>query len=209
MACFSYIADITKLRSRTTRIAFLDLGFSLGGPLGMLLSDFLYNYMGYLGIYSAGAVVLLIACLYTIIRVRDTKGPNQGSMGEVYRRGRMCRDLFDTENVKKSFSIAFKRRPDKGRMKILILIGAMCVMVAEFGECWDSLFSVLFLEFDLFIDLFYLFYFILFYLFLFYFNIYTCFYFIFYIYMCVCLEILIMYVYVYVCFLWDIYVFLV
>lgn len=137
MACFSYISDITKLRARTTRVALVDLGFSLGSPVGLLLGDFLYYYVGYLGIYWTAAGLYLLATLYTIIRVKDTRGPTARPgvpSGPVQGREiGMCQDLFDTENVRRSFATAFKRRPDKGRAKVLLLIAAMCVMVMEFG----------------------------------------------------------------------------
>ncbi|KAG7153625.1 putative solute carrier family 46 member 3-like 8, partial [Homarus americanus] len=47
MAAYSYMADITKFRARTMRIAFLDLGFGLASPIGLLLSDYLFYRLGY------------------------------------------------------------------------------------------------------------------------------------------------------------------
>ncbi|XP_045119470.1 solute carrier family 46 member 3-like [Portunus trituberculatus] len=135
MACFSYVSDITRLRSRTTRIALVDLGFSLGSPIGILLSSVVFYYVGYLGIYSCGTCVFVIALLYVLVCVRDTRGAsvtNEGFEGTT-RRIRMCVDLLDTGNVRRSFATAFKRRPHKGRAKVLLLIAAMCLMVTEFG----------------------------------------------------------------------------
>ncbi|KAK8379478.1 hypothetical protein O3P69_019408 [Scylla paramamosain] len=137
MACFSYVSDITRVRSRTTRIALLDLGFSLGSPIGILLSSIVYYYIGYLGIYTSGTCIFIIALLYVITCVKDTKGPSANPAGlqqtSGVAMGRMCADLFDTDNVRRSFATAFKRRPHKGRAKVLLLIAAMCLMVMEFG----------------------------------------------------------------------------
>lgn len=235
MASFSYISDITKTSARTTRIAFVDLGFSLGSPLGLLLGDLLYYRVGYEGVYGVSAGLFLVAILYTLLRIRDAKGSgmgqdsvgvNRGSdggsrvtgrsvgqerrnvglgggeigngvtcggfgvtgnseMGNSFSNGdfsvsgnsetgnslnngvrgvsngglgvtgnrlsdgvgvgdgclsngvgtrQMCLDLCDMENVRLSFAAAFKRRPNRGRAKVLALITALCLMVAQFGE---------------------------------------------------------------------------
>lgn len=242
MASYSYISDITKTSARTTRIAFVDLGFSLGSPLGLLLGDLLYYRVGYEGVYGVSAGLFLVAISYTLVRIRDRKGSgmgqdsvevNRGSdggsrvtensadrerrnvglggreigngvtygsfgttgnsemgnslsngaprasdgdfsatgnseMGNSLNNGvrgvnngglgvtgnrlsngggvgdgclgngvgtrQMCLDLCDMENVRLSFAAAFKRRPNRGRAKILALIAALCLMVAQFGE---------------------------------------------------------------------------
>lgn len=138
MACYAYISDITKIRSRTMRIAILDLFMFLGAPLGLLLSDVTFYSLGYLGIYGLSALLFLIAILYAILRIEDTRGRFSKYHLEASELaqtpGNMCKDLVDINNVKKSIAVCFKPRRHKLRTKILSLMAAMCVLVFVFGE---------------------------------------------------------------------------
>lgn len=142
MATYSYMADVTKIGVRTMRIAFMDLGMGLGAPLGLLLSDFLFYRLGYLGIYGISGLFFLIAIIYTIVRIEDTRGPFSKHHLEISelanRPDSMLKDLFDTENVKNTCAIVLKSRPHKGRTKIILLMGAMCSLVFVFGKFLKS-----------------------------------------------------------------------
>lgn len=137
MASYAYISDITKIRSRTMRIAILDLFMFLGAPLGLLLSDVTFYSLGYLGIYGLSALLFLIAILYAILRIEDTRGRFSKYHLEASELaqtpGNMCKDLVDINNVKKSIAVCFKPRRHKLRTKILSLMAAMCVLVFVFG----------------------------------------------------------------------------
>lgn len=138
MACFSYMADITKVRSRTMRIAFLDLGFAIGPPLGLLCSDFLFYRFGYLGVFGVSSLFFFLAVLYTVVRVNDTRGRyskyNQERSELAQQPGNVCKDLCDVKNVRDTFRTALKPRPHKGRTKILLLMLTLCTMVFVYGE---------------------------------------------------------------------------
>lgn len=137
MATYSYMADITTIGARTMRIAFMDLGMGLGAPLGLLLGDFLFYRLGYEGLYGVSGLFFLIAIIYTIVRIEDTRGPFSKHHLEVFelahRPVNMVKDLFDIENVKRTCAIALKPRPNRGRTKIILLMGAMCCLVFIFG----------------------------------------------------------------------------
>ncbi|XP_045598775.1 lysosomal proton-coupled steroid conjugate and bile acid symporter SLC46A3 isoform X2 [Procambarus clarkii] len=137
MASYSYMADITKIRARTMRIAFLDLAFGLGAPIGVLLSDYLFYRLGYLGIYGVSEIFFFIAILYTIVHIEDTRGPfskqHLQSPELVHKPSIMCRDLFDTNHVKDTFAAVMKSRPNKGRARIIMLMAAMCSMLFIYG----------------------------------------------------------------------------
>ncbi|KAK3872835.1 hypothetical protein Pcinc_022090 [Petrolisthes cinctipes] len=137
LSCFSYMADITKMQSRTMRIAFLDMGFAIGPPIGLLSSDILFSKFGYLGVYGVSAVFFFIAVLYTVVRVEDTRGRyskyNRHRTELAQPPGNMCKDLCDVNNVRDTFRTAMKPRPHKGRTKILLLMVTLCTMIFIFG----------------------------------------------------------------------------
>lgn len=120
------------------RIAIMDLFMILGVPLGLLLSDVTYYSIGYLGIYGISALCFLIAIIYAIVRIEDTRGRfskyHMEATELAHNPGNMCKDLVDTDNVKNSITVCFKPRRHKLRAKILSLMVAMCVNVFLFGE---------------------------------------------------------------------------
>ncbi|XP_068219406.1 probable peptidoglycan muropeptide transporter SLC46 [Palaemon carinicauda] len=137
MAAFSYIADITKPRSRTTRIALMDFCFVLGFPIGIWLSDFIYYRLNYFGIYGISASLFFLTIIYSLIRIEDTRGPfSKHRLDDAeftQKPNTMFRDLFDTQNMKDAIAVCSKLRPNKGRGKILALMTSMFSTLFTFG----------------------------------------------------------------------------
>ncbi|XP_064095307.1 probable peptidoglycan muropeptide transporter SLC46 [Macrobrachium nipponense] len=137
MAAFAYITDITKPRSRTTRIALMDFSFVLGFPLGIWLSDIIYYELGYFGIYGISASLFFLTIMYSLIRIEDTRGPfsklNLENVEFTQRPNNMLGDLFDTQNMKDSIAVCSKLRPNNGRGKILALMVSMFLTLFTFG----------------------------------------------------------------------------
>lgn len=135
------------------RIAILDLFMFLGAPVGLLLSDVMYYSIGYLGIYGMSALLFLIAVVYTIVRIEDTRGRFSKYHLEAselaHNPGNMCKDLVDINNVKKSIAVCFKPRRHKLRAKILSLMAAMCVLLFVFGEFSFEIYHILLLHYGL------------------------------------------------------------
>ena len=63
---YSYISDISGGRSRTSRIALLDLFTFIGFPVGTFISGPLYKYGGY---YAVFILVSLLTCRKTSQKV--------------------------------------------------------------------------------------------------------------------------------------------
>ncbi|XP_042212999.1 solute carrier family 46 member 3-like [Homarus americanus] len=134
MACYAYMSDMTRERTRTMRMAFLNLGFSLGSPLGFFLGGILFDRAGYLGNFGASALFFLIAIIYAIIRIEDTRGPFSKYNELVPLPRNMCSGLFDMKNVKDTVLVVKKLRPNKGRGKIILMMGTLCIFQIVFGS---------------------------------------------------------------------------
>ncbi|KAK7083801.1 hypothetical protein SK128_012844, partial [Halocaridina rubra] len=136
MAAYSYVADLTKVRSRTTRIAVMDFCMVLGAPVGIWLSNWIYYKLSYIGIYGISASIFFSAIAYSLLRIEDTRGPFSKLHLEheefAQRPSNMLKDFFDVQHVKDVYSTCFKLRPNKGRGKILSLIGNLFFGILAF-----------------------------------------------------------------------------
>jgi MFS family permease len=73
---YSYLADVTSLRSRTTRIGLLDIFLFAGIPSGTFLSAYIFKYFGYYGIFLSVLVIQTLCILYIVVKIKDTRGPS-------------------------------------------------------------------------------------------------------------------------------------
>ena len=73
---YSYMADMTSTRARTTRIGVLDIFLFAGVPAGTFFSAYVYKYSGYYGIYGTILGIQIFVFIYIAIFIQDTRGPN-------------------------------------------------------------------------------------------------------------------------------------
>ncbi len=70
---FSYIADISGRESRTARVAFVDFGIYAGLPTGIITGGYLFQVVGYVGIFAMAAAIRVL-CLVYVVRGGGWKG---------------------------------------------------------------------------------------------------------------------------------------
>ena len=128
---YSYVSDVSGNRSRTSRIALLDLFVFLGFPVGTYLSGPIFKYSGYYGVFGSAIALTFGSMLYTMVMIKDTRGPfsDQGA-GQSFE---VC-NAFSIFNVIEVFKVCFKRRENHGRAIILLLIGAMLFNVSTLSS---------------------------------------------------------------------------
>ncbi|XP_064107395.1 lysosomal proton-coupled steroid conjugate and bile acid symporter SLC46A3-like [Macrobrachium nipponense] len=126
MATYAYISDISDHRSRTLRMAFLDFVMFIGNPLGLYLSNVIFNRFGYKGVFTISSAAFLLGLIYILIRIEDSRGPWAGE-------NQMLKDLFDLSKIRKSLAIAVRKREDHRRAKIFSLMAAMCLLLFVLG----------------------------------------------------------------------------
>jgi len=123
------IADSSRLRARTSRVAVVDLFFFLSYPSGIFLSDYIYNFGGFYLIYGLGLALNIAALLYTIFVVKESSCEARGG-------GNDDDDvrLFDIKNVIGAFGAVLKRRDGGRRSALQLLLLAMMLNVATSCE---------------------------------------------------------------------------
>jgi len=126
---FSYISDITSVRTRTSRVALLDFCFFGGVPVGTFASAYVFKYFGYLGIFGTVAVCNLLSCLYIIFFIPETVTNQDG--GPITRN---YMSVINIEHAKQVFSTTFRPRPNCLRRVILLLILCMLFNITVFSD---------------------------------------------------------------------------
>jgi len=135
---YSYLADISSIQARTTRIAIIDV-FMLGGmPAGVFLSAYVYKYLGFHGNYGIAILIQIAIIIYIIIFVKDTRGPNSDyeySASEYQSTGIMrYLSIVDLQHVTDVFEVTFKKRNNKLRRVIILLIALMLLNITIFSD---------------------------------------------------------------------------
>eukprot|EP00092_Neocalanus_flemingeri_P016667 GFUD01018030.1.p1 GENE.GFUD01018030.1~~GFUD01018030.1.p1 ORF type:complete len:510 (-),score=61.02 GFUD01018030.1:1014-2492(-) len=138
---YSYLADVTSLRSRTTRIGILDIFLFAGIPTGTFLSAYIYKYLGYYGIFGSVLVLQILCILYIVVKIKDTRGPGSdycypdSELDSVPTTTlRRYLSIVDFHQLFDVFKVTFKKREHNFRRVILILIFLMLLNVTIFSD---------------------------------------------------------------------------
>lgn len=134
-AMYSYIADISRVRGRTARIALLDFCLMLGFPLGVYTSSKVYLVLGYYGVFGITIGIHMINWLFVGLFVKETCGP-RSSYQLLDNQSEETLDpvkLLDIRNILSVFTTCFQRRPNRRRRVILLLIFMMIVNTTVFN----------------------------------------------------------------------------
>jgi len=138
---YSYLADITSLRSRTTRIGLLDIFLFAGIPSGSFLSAYIYEHFGYYGVFFTALAIQIICILYITIKIKDTRGPNSDYCYPESELDTMSSSIlkrylsiFDPVQFVDVFRVSFKKRENNRRRVIVILIFLMLLNITIFSD---------------------------------------------------------------------------
>ena len=109
---YGYISDVTSAEDRTMRLSILNGVFSAGYVLGTTIGGKLYKAFDnfYLN-FGVSIGFGLIGIIYTFYGVTESV-EGSGSMVK----------FFDVQNVRQSLNVAFKDRPNHGRLHVILLI---------------------------------------------------------------------------------------
>jgi len=139
---YSFMADITNVEMRTTRIGLLDLFMFSGVPAGIFVSAYVFQYSGYYGIFVTSTVIQTISFLYIAAFITDTRGPSSpycypDSELESSREPSTVKrylSIFDWHQLVEVCRATLRRREHKMRRVILLLIFLMLLNVTIFSE---------------------------------------------------------------------------
>ena len=79
MGAYSFAADASSTKYRTLRIAVIDFVFFAGLAIGTALSGPVFEYLGYIGVFSLGLTWQSMALIYGVLCIKE-KTNNQVMM---------------------------------------------------------------------------------------------------------------------------------
>ncbi|KAI5642981.1 major facilitator superfamily domain-containing protein [Phthorimaea operculella] len=108
-----YMSDISTHEDRSLRLTIVQILLSMGQVTGQVASSFLVRAIGITGLFSISATSTSVAFLYTLFFIKESlKGATKGKI----------RGIFKFSLAKEMLRVVFKRRPNKGRAQIVMLI---------------------------------------------------------------------------------------
>lgn len=126
MGLYGYVSDITSPRDRTARMSVLNGSFSLAYVIGTQIGSLLFVFVGdYYVIFGLSSLIAAVAIAFAVFVLRESVERKSEQELKAHR-------LLDFENVRDCFRTAFKPRPE--RVNILILV----VNFAVFMFCMNT-----------------------------------------------------------------------
>ncbi|XP_044746556.1 proton-coupled folate transporter-like [Coccinella septempunctata] len=112
----SYITDISDEHSRGTRLGSFEITFALGSLLGTLASSYIFQRIGYAGVYLVSTGFLMTSFCFTLFILKESLSE---SRKEVLNQER---EQSFTEQLKSMTECALKKRPHYERALILLCL---------------------------------------------------------------------------------------
>jgi len=141
MTCFfigmySYMVDISNEETRTTRISILDASMTASLTLGIFSSAYIYNYLGYYGIYITTTCILTLDLLVVLFVLESSTRTTRTA---------------NTETTQPRTSIlrtVFRKRCGYRRLKLMVCILSFVIYIAVFAGDFDYLYTRKILDWD-------------------------------------------------------------
>ncbi|CAH1792649.1 unnamed protein product [Owenia fusiformis] len=129
MSVFSYVGFIADPRTRTIRIGILESMTFMGSTLGVLVSGIMLENTSFTFVFSFLLVSQVLACIYTLIFVKDIKPTEDQRQGKNY-----CSFLFSLSHLKSSVMCVFKPRERQRRLHLLLtLLAVFFTLIVSIG----------------------------------------------------------------------------
>ncbi|GFT90994.1 hypothetical protein NPIL_15531 [Nephila pilipes] len=124
---YSYISDSSMPESRSLRYTFLQIAFGLAVTLGALAGGQLYHYYGYKVVYETMAFGHLLAILWVLLLVPETRG-----LGDRVPFSKKLKDIFTSQNFTDGLMTCLKLRENRGRTRLWLLLLSSCTIALTY-----------------------------------------------------------------------------
>lgn len=139
MAVFSYMGDVTSVENRTLRIGIVNLCASISVPVGTLVSGFLFQLIGYYGVFFLSTFIHILSFTYGYTRVIESRSPStpittktlleKNEEQEVFKGVvAFIVDFFDVRHIKETMRVAFKSGEHNQRRRVILLMVVVIVV---------------------------------------------------------------------------------
>ena len=121
MAVFAYISDVSTESSRTLRVSLLEAMVFLGGASGELVGGVLVDHAGFFIAFSFACGVHAFNLLYVVIVLEESYEPPE--------KLKLKEAILNPKNISNSIGLFAKNRPNKLRLKLIMLMLAFFCML--------------------------------------------------------------------------------
>lgn len=142
MAVFSYVGDITTVKTRTLRIGVVNVFCSVGIPIGTALSGVLYRELGSYGVYTISSMLYIFSFAYGLFVIPESGTPAAHLQIKRKKADGQCdhdcflAKFFDLQHIKEAFAVAFKDDGHSRRLRIVMLMIVVIVVMGPLhGKC--------------------------------------------------------------------------
>lgn len=127
MGMYSFMADRTSLEDRTFRLGIVTIFVNLGTPAGTAISGVLLRAIGYYGVFTLLLTLHCLSFIYGLVRLEDVLVSNTDNNESNEIPCKVSNVIFMP--VANTLMVAFKSRPQLGRMKIFAVLILYFLMV--------------------------------------------------------------------------------
>ncbi|KAH1025636.1 solute carrier family 46 member 3 isoform X2 [Dendroctonus ponderosae] len=132
-SAFTYLVDVCSLETRTMRVTLLEVSYLATMPTGIALGAYIFRKVNqsYSTMFIINASLLVVAILYSLIRLKWQSSSNQRPLSEAHN---LFLDFFDFNHVVDTTSTLCKKRAHKKRIILMLLILMMALYVFQRDE---------------------------------------------------------------------------
>lgn len=122
MAVMSYISDVSTVHSRTFRLSIVYACSNIGSFLASTMSGVLLEATGFVFVYSLCIIISSVNGVYIFFGLRDIKGKKEPESKQESNWRSKMKELCDFNHIKESLMVTFKKRPDKQRKSVIVIV---------------------------------------------------------------------------------------
>ncbi|KAL3289011.1 hypothetical protein HHI36_003454 [Cryptolaemus montrouzieri] len=106
LGVFSYVSGLCTDEDRTFRIGTVSMCYPIGMSMGLFLSGFTLNRLGYRGAYTISISCMIFAFLYGFFMIKE----NSRQKTEEEKKIGFLRDIFDMKHITNTLNMFFKEK---------------------------------------------------------------------------------------------------
>lgn len=121
---YSFCSDSSTLLLRTLKYAFIEMSVGLGTAFGSTAGGWIYKGLGFPAVFLFSSGGLIISLAFGYFLIKETRGLDNHDPWAV-----KLKNLASCSILMEGFGAISRKRPDKGRGQVVLLIISVCFLV--------------------------------------------------------------------------------
>ncbi len=125
LSVFSYLSEVTSKSARTSRIAIVEAVISLSIAISYFISGIVLDNTSYTVVFSISLALYILGIIYIYTWLLTLPKEEEEQRLNIVRS---LKTVFTFKQLKESFTCMFKKRRNRGRLRLLVLL--LCVFMS-------------------------------------------------------------------------------